>query len=67
MKHFSIAAAVLVCTLSIGGAISHTDQKGACQEDQACWNCLTMGNHTCGPQQLCISAPEYATTNCKEH
>lgn len=21
----------------------------ACQEDEPCWNCATMGNHVCGP------------------
>lgn len=24
--------------------------EAPCQEDEACWDCTTMGNHLCGPQ-----------------
>lgn len=30
--------------LAIRHRIEHT-----CLEDQACWDCTTMGNHVCGP------------------
>lgn len=28
---------------------SNNTDNGPCNEDQPCWNCLTMGNHICGP------------------
>lgn len=41
-----IAAAVLALAL-LGwcGGGAHTQR---CEEDQACWNCHTMGNRVCG-------------------
>jgi hypothetical protein len=42
-----------------------TDSPSAeqCEEDQACWNCDTMGNHVCG-QSLTIS--EEAAESCED-
>lgn len=30
--------------VEIGDAVSVT-----CEEDMPCWDCVTMGNHICGP------------------
>ena len=31
------------------GSTSNQGSNTPCNEDEPCWNCLTMGNHICGP------------------
>lgn len=48
-----MALAYLVAALLVGGwAESRIDAAAvetACQEDDPCWDCATMGNLVCGP------------------
>lgn len=29
--------------------VTHNAAPNTCQEDEACWDCTSMGNHVCGP------------------
>ena len=53
-----IAVGLLALALAAGcykpGDITNTNiPDGQCHEDDACWDCSTMGNHICGPDQPC--------------
>lgn len=45
--------AVTILSLVLAGALAvgafHDQPTTACQEDEACWDCRTMGNRICGP------------------
>lgn len=44
-----IAATALVILGFMGGNPATDDlHRNACQEDEACWDCVTMGNMICG-------------------
>lgn len=43
---FLFVVLLVFCALDAIGVLSPTP---ACQEDQPCWNCSTMGNGVCGP------------------
>jgi len=42
---------ILTLVILIGTHPAHA-YADACQEDQACWDCSTMGNRVCGPPVL---------------
>jgi hypothetical protein len=47
MRALLLTGALLI--MGAGAPPSPGRPAPACQEDQACWNCATMGNMTCGP------------------
>jgi len=44
-----VAAALLTGAAATSPAAASRRPAVPCQEDQACWNCHTMGNRICGP------------------
>jgi hypothetical protein len=48
-------AGLLLAVVLFGAAVS-TDPTG-CQEDEACWDCSTMGSRQCGPAPVPTSEP----------
>jgi hypothetical protein len=57
----TLAATVAISTTGAAWAITPgptttqhagSDVPPACQEDQPCWDCQTMGNRICGPVQV---------------
>jgi len=49
MRNYLIAGAVSLASLSGGVVASCEPEPVACQEDDPCWDCATMGNGLCGP------------------
>lgn len=49
------AATVLAAGVGLVGckpvAGTPSPATSSCEEDQPCWDCHTMGNHQCGPEQ----------------
>lgn len=43
-------AAASAAALLLSGPEPALDANQKCFEDEACWNCETMGNELCGPQ-----------------
>lgn len=52
-----VTAVGLALALVLGGCspasgpAQPTQSVAACQEDQPCWDCSTMGNRQCGPER----------------
>lgn len=52
-QRLSKALTVLALGLTLGACLSPVSEdlrpsEGACQEDEPCWDCETMGNLICG-------------------
>lgn len=45
----TVLALVLAGTLVVLAHDKLSDPAPVCQEDEACWDCRTMGNRICGP------------------
>jgi hypothetical protein len=45
-----IAAGFLTLTI-LAGTRDQEPQQQVCMEDMPCWDCDTMGNMVCGPEQ----------------
>jgi hypothetical protein len=52
-----LTVVVITAALLIGTPPSPS-RADTCQEDQACWDCETMGNQVCGPRILVCQPTE---------
>ena len=47
-----MAVALALCVIIVAVVSNESDEPARCQEDEACWDCETMGNGVCGPETI---------------
>lgn len=55
MLTFRTVATIVITALILIGTPPRPAHADVCMEDQACWDCATMGNQVCGqPVLVCV-------------